>query len=126
VGDLSGTHRDEYFDTTDLAMTPPAIIECYAERWNVGTTFAEMRSYPGLETTRGRCAATVLRAEPCLFGLCGVVALPYEQLPEEAQAEPGVERGQGGGDVLRRHHRRAALAVDQLGFCHGRPRRPLC
>ena len=47
-----------------------------------------MRSYLGLETTRGRCQKTVRRAEPCLFGLYAVVALLYEQLPEEAQAEP--------------------------------------
>ena len=50
-----------------------------------------MRSYLGLETTRGRCARTVLRAEPCLFGLYSVVALWYEQLPAEAQEEPGVD-----------------------------------
>jgi hypothetical protein len=91
VRDLTGTHRDEYFYTTDLTMTPEEVVEAYAERWNIETTFAEMRSYLGLETTRGRCQKTVLRAEPCLFGLYGVVALLYEQLPEQARAEPGVE-----------------------------------
>ena len=91
VRDKSGTHRDEYFYTTDPTLTPAAIIEHYARRWNIETTFAEMRSYLGLETTRGRCARTVLRAEPCLFGLYSVVALLYEQLPADAQAEAGVE-----------------------------------
>jgi len=91
VRDLTGTHRDEYFYTTDLALTPPEVVEAYAQRWNIETTFAEMRSYLGLETTRGRCERTVLRAEPCLFGLYGVVALLYEQLPEEAREEAGVD-----------------------------------
>jgi DDE superfamily endonuclease len=91
VRDRSGAHRDEYFYTTDLALTPAEVIEHYAQRWNIETTFAEMRSYLGLETTRGRCARTVLRAEPCLFGLYSVVALLYEQLPAEAPAEPGVD-----------------------------------
>jgi hypothetical protein len=91
VRDLTGTHRDEYFYTTDLALSPTEVVERYAERWNIETTFAEMRSYLGLETTRGRCQKTVLRAEPCLFGLYGVVTLLYEQLPEQARAEPGVE-----------------------------------
>ena len=91
VHDQSGTHRDEYFYTTDLTLTPPEVIEHYTERWNIETTFAEMRCYLGLETTRGRCAQTVLRAEPCLFGLYSVVALLYEGLPAEAQAESGVE-----------------------------------
>lgn len=91
VQDRTGTHRDEYFYTTDIGLMPPEIIEAYAARWNIETTFAEMRSYLGLETTRGRCARTVLRAEPCLFGLYSVVASLYEQLPAEAQAEVGVE-----------------------------------
>jgi len=34
-----------------------------------------------LETTRGWCRSTVLRAEPCLFGLYTVVALLYASLP---------------------------------------------
>jgi hypothetical protein len=89
--DLTGTHRDEYFYTTDLSMAPPEVIEAYAERWNIETTFAEMRAYLGLETTRGRCQKTVLRAEPCLFGVYSVVTLLYGQLPAEAQAGPGVE-----------------------------------
>jgi hypothetical protein len=91
VRDLSGTHRDEYFYSTDLTLTPAEVIEHYAQRWNIETTFAEMRAYLGLETTRGRCERTVLRAEPCLFGLYSVVALLYEQLPAEAQEGPGVD-----------------------------------
>jgi hypothetical protein len=91
VHDLSGTHRDEYFYSTDLTLTATAVIEAYTERWNIETTFEEMRAYLGLETTRGRCAQTVRRAEPCLFGLYSVVALLYEQLPAEVQADSGVE-----------------------------------
>lgn len=53
VRDLTGTHRDEYFYSTDVTMTPQEVIERYTERWNIETTFAEMRAYLGLETTRG-------------------------------------------------------------------------
>ena len=81
VQDQTGTHRDEYFFTTDQQMSPAAIIETYTGRWNIETTFQELRSYVGLETTRGRCKNTVLRAEPCLFGLYTVVALLYAALP---------------------------------------------
>ncbi|HZT82946.1 MAG TPA: transposase [Gemmataceae bacterium] len=91
VHDLTGTHRDEYFYSTDVAMTAQQVIESYTARWNVETTFAELRACLGLETTRGRCQQTVLRAEPCLFGLYSVVALWFEQLPAERQAETGVE-----------------------------------
>ena len=91
VHDLTGTHRDDYLYSTDVAMTEQEVIETYTGRWNIETTFAEMRAYLGLETTRGRCPKTVLRAEPCLFGLYSVVAVGYWQLPQEAQKEGGVE-----------------------------------
>jgi len=81
VHDLTGTHRDEYFMTTDVAMTAPEVIETYVGRWNEETTFQEMRSYLGLETTRGWKEKTVLRLAPCLFGLYTVVAALYSQLP---------------------------------------------
>lgn len=82
VQDRSGTHREEYFFTTDPRLTPSAIIGYYTSRWNIETTFEEMRSYLGLETTRGWCERTVLRAAPCLFGLYTVVAVLYQSLPK--------------------------------------------
>jgi hypothetical protein len=81
VHDLTGTHRDEYFFTTDRTMAPKQIIETYTGRWSIETTFQELRAYLGLETTRGRTEATVLRVAPCLFGLFSVVALLYASLP---------------------------------------------
>jgi hypothetical protein len=81
VRDKSGTHRDEYFFTTDLTLTAEAIIGLYTGRWNIETTFEELRCHLGLETTRGWCRATVLRAAPCLFGLYTVVALLFDALP---------------------------------------------
>jgi hypothetical protein len=82
VHDLTGHHRDEYFFTTAVTMTVAAVIEAYVGRWNEETTFQEMRSYLGLETTRGWKERTVLRMAPCLFGLYTVVAALYSQLPK--------------------------------------------
>jgi hypothetical protein len=82
VRDLTGTHRDEYFFTTDVALDVAAIIAHYTSRWNIETTFQELRCHIGLETTRGWCRNTVLRAAPCLFGLYSVVAALYHALPE--------------------------------------------
>jgi hypothetical protein len=82
VRDRTGTHRDEYFFTTDAAMDVAAIIAHYTSRWNIETTFQELRCSLGLETTRGWCRNTVLRAAPCLFGLYSVVAVLYHALPE--------------------------------------------
>jgi DDE superfamily endonuclease/Archaeal putative transposase ISC1217 len=85
VQDVTGTHRQEYFFSTAVTMTPAQIIATYTGRWNIETTFQELRSYGGLQTTRGRCPNTVLRAEPCLFGLYSVVAVLYALLPKKAQ-----------------------------------------
>jgi DDE superfamily endonuclease len=90
VHDLTGTHRDEYFFSTDVNMTAKATIETYVRRWNLETTFQEMRSYIGLETTRGWKKATVLRVEPCLFGLYSVIVCLYSQLPAKYMRSTGV------------------------------------
>jgi hypothetical protein len=81
VHDCTGTHRDEYFFTTDPTLRPHQVIEFYTGRWSLETTFQELRAYLGLETTCGWTQATVLRAAPCLFGLFSIVALLYAHLP---------------------------------------------
>jgi hypothetical protein len=91
VQDLTGTHRDEYFYSTDLTMTPQQIIEEYTGRWNIETTFEDARAYLGMESTRGWCERTVTRAEPCLLGLYSVVALLYWLLEPAAQDQGVVE-----------------------------------
>src|SRR5512147_453509 len=83
VHDLTGTHRDEYFFTTEPAMSPATVIETYTGRWNIETTFQEVRSYLGVETTRGWSRDTVLRVSPCLFGVYTVVAWLYAELPAQ-------------------------------------------
>jgi DDE superfamily endonuclease len=90
VRDRQGTHRDEYFYTTDPSLSPEAVIGRYAWRWNVETTFQEARAHLGLETTRGWCRRTVLRAAPCLLGLYSLVALLFAALPP-AQRAGGVK-----------------------------------
>jgi hypothetical protein len=81
VKDTTGTHRDEYLFTTDTGRTADAVVGAYCGRWNIETTFQEARSALGLETTRGRCRSTALRAAPCLFGLYTVVAVLFHALP---------------------------------------------
>lgn len=82
VRDKSGTHRDEYFFTTDVSLSARQIIGYYCGRWNIETTFQESRSCLGLESTCGWCPKTVLRAGPCLLGLYSVVAILFHTLPE--------------------------------------------
>jgi hypothetical protein len=91
VHDVTGTHRDDYFFSTDGAMVPQSIVETFTGRWSIETTFQEMRSYLGLETTRGWTETTVLRVVPCLFGLYSMVALVYERLRSRGRSMARVD-----------------------------------
>jgi hypothetical protein len=86
VEDRTGTHRDEYLFTTDVSLHVSVIIGLYCGRWNIETTFQELRCCLGLETTRGWCPKTVLRAAPCLFGLYSIVALLFHRLPQRKRS----------------------------------------
>jgi hypothetical protein len=81
VHDLSGTHRDQYLFSTDPTMSVRSMIETYTGRWNIETTFEEVRAYLRVQTTRGWSRDTVLRMGPCLFGLYTIVAWLYAELP---------------------------------------------
>ena len=87
VQDRTGTHRDEYFFTTDVELTVQEIVESYTGRWNIETTFQELRAYLKLEKTRGWTEQTVLRTAPCLFGLYAVIAVWYAELPARWRQE---------------------------------------
>lgn len=82
VRDLTGDHREEYFFSTDVRMNVQRIVETFVGRWDIEVTFEEMREHLGLETTRGRCRNTVLRVEPCLFGLYTLVVYWFAHLPK--------------------------------------------
>lgn len=83
VKDWDGTHRDEYFYTTDPLLTPEKIVEGYTGRWSIETTFQEARAYMGVETTRGWSENTILRMEPMLFLLYSITTLLYFELPKK-------------------------------------------
>ena len=79
VHDVSGTHRDEYFYSTDPSLSPERIVTLYTGRWSIEVTFQEARAWLGLGTTRQWAKASVLRAAPCLLGLFTVVSLAYAE-----------------------------------------------
>ena len=82
VKEQAGTHRDEYFFSTDTTMPAVAMLEAHVGRWNLDATSQEALCFPGLESIRGWCRRTVLRGAPCLLGLNMVFALLYMSLPE--------------------------------------------
>jgi len=79
VEDRQGTHRPEYFFSTDPEMSVRQIVESYTMRWNIEVTFEEIRAHLGFNTTRHRCAKAVQRVEPWLMGLFTIVTLIWQQ-----------------------------------------------
>jgi hypothetical protein len=77
VHDLQGTHRDEYFYTTDVNLTAEQIASWFTARWPIETTFQEIRAHLGFETPHQYVAKSVLRAAPCLLGLFSVICLIF-------------------------------------------------
>lgn len=79
VKDLEGTHRSDYFYSTDVRLSPEAIVSLYTRRWSLETTFQEVRAHLGFETTRQWVKRSVLRMGPLLLGLFSLVALIYAE-----------------------------------------------
>ena len=79
VRDIQGTHRDEYFYTTDTSLTGQQMVSWFTARWPIETTFQEVRAHLGFETPRQHVAQSVLRTAPCLLGLFSVVCLIFAE-----------------------------------------------
>jgi len=79
VHDVQGTHRDEYFFTTDPGLPGPRIVSLFTAQWAIETTFQEMRAHLGFETPRQRVAKSVLRTGPCLLGLFSIICLIFAE-----------------------------------------------
>jgi hypothetical protein len=75
VHDVQGTHRDEYFYTTDTSLSLQQITSWFTARWPIETTFQEVRAHLGFETPRQYVAKSVLRTAPCLLGLFSIICL---------------------------------------------------
>ena len=79
VHDVQGTHRDEYFYTTDTSLSLQQIASWFTARWPIETTFQEVRAHLGFETPRQYVAKSVLRTAPCLLGLFSIICLIFAQ-----------------------------------------------
>jgi len=88
VHDLSGTHRDEYFYTTDTTLPPERIVGWFTGRWSIEVTFQEVRQHLGFTTPRNWCPNSVLRTAPCLLGLFSLVALLFHRLWQKHHVAP--------------------------------------
>jgi hypothetical protein len=88
VHDVQGTHRDEYFYSTDPTLAPRQIVSLFTGRWSIEVTFQEVRAHLGFTTPRNWSAKSVLRTAPCLLGLFSLVSLIFHRHTRNKGAEP--------------------------------------
>ncbi len=69
------TNKTEAFFSTDITLTPAAIVEYFVLRWNIEVTFEEARAHLGVETQRQWSDKAIKRTTPILFGLFSLVCL---------------------------------------------------
>jgi hypothetical protein len=88
VRDVTGTHRDEYFYSTDSTLTAAQIVSLYTGRWSIEVTFQEVRAHLGFATPRNWSAKSVLRTAPCLLGLFSLVSLIFARHARQKPIKP--------------------------------------
>ena len=125
VHDLTGTHRDEFFFSTDQAMSPEAVIAAYTGRWNIEPPLKNcVRSSAWRRRGGGvairccgpnRACSGCIRSWSCCTRDAGAVA---------AGAGGGLA-GEARRRILGRDHGGTALAVAGMGFRDPRPSRSL-
>jgi hypothetical protein len=69
------TGRVEALCSTDLNLSPDAIIGMFVLRWNIEVMFEEVRRHLGVETQRQWSDLAVERTTPCLFALFSITTL---------------------------------------------------
>ena len=92
VRDPSGKRRDDCFFTTDLSMTPTAIIETIAKRWSLEVTFRDAKQSLGFEEPQSRTRKAVERTAPMAFVLYGLTVLWYAEHGEALREKWFVKR----------------------------------
>ena len=81
VRDTTGTHRYEYFFTTDVGLSVSAVLAAYFGRWNIEPSFKRyVRNWAWRR--HGWREKTLLRVAPCLFVWYKVVAILFPTRPE--------------------------------------------
>lgn len=75
VRDPSGKRKDDCFFTTDLSMSPEAILEAYAMRWSLEVAFRDSKQILGFERSQCRTRKAVERTGPFAFVTYAVVIL---------------------------------------------------
>ena len=85
IPDPEGRFVPQALRCTDLSADPVQIVSWFVLRWQLETTFPEVRTHLGVETQRQWSDLAILRTTPALLGLFSLVTLLAHQ---QANGQP--------------------------------------
>ncbi len=77
----------------DLSVTPEQIVPWFVLRWQLETTYAEVRAHLGVESQRQWSNLAIARTTPCLLALFSLVTLLASDLHQGANCHSGSRLG---------------------------------
>ncbi len=79
IRDPQGKFKPQALLCTDVGADPVQILSWFVQRWQLETTFQEVRTHLGVETQRQWSDLAILRTTPALLALFSVVTLLAHQ-----------------------------------------------
>ena len=80
IRDIAGKFSPQALLSTDITLSPQAILAFFIRRWQMETTFQQVRTHLGVETQRQWSAKAIARTTPALLGLFSIVTLLADEL----------------------------------------------
>jgi hypothetical protein len=93
VRDPEGKFKTQALLCTDVTVSPEQIVAWFVQRWQVESTFQEVRTHLGVETQRQWSDKAILRTTPALLGLFSLVALmAHPHMPQEPMTQETIRQ----------------------------------
>lgn len=83
IRDPQQQFRTQALLCTDQAIEPAQIVQWFVLRWQLETTYAEVRAHVGVETQRQWSDLAIARTTPCLLALFSLVTLLASDLHQQ-------------------------------------------
>jgi len=85
IRDPQQQFRTQALLCTDLGIAPAQVVQWFVLRWQLETTYAEVRAHLGVESQRQWNDLAIARTTPCLLALFSLVTLLASDLHQRGQ-----------------------------------------
>jgi hypothetical protein len=85
IRDPQQQFRTQALLCTDLGVSPAQVVQWFVLRWQLETTYAEVRAHIGVESQRQWSDLAIARTTPCLLAVFSLVALLANNLHQRGK-----------------------------------------